>query len=508
MKKPQRSKSEPIDRLANRLSLGLFCLIVLLAAALRLHDLDRLALRGDEAFAVRYWAAPPAQILDPQSGLAWVEPHPFGTYFAFWLWKSLAGQTEFAMRMLPALVNLLGVAAMFALGRRLFGSRWVALAGALLWAINPNLIWHSQDVRNYALWAGMSAVSLWLLVRAADRRTRLDWVLYVLAEALTLYMFFLEAFMLVAQGLYVLASRRRALRGWLVSLAMLAVLLLPWFGQAAALAGSGYGGTRPGGDEGLPITILGFWVRLLTGELPGAGSSSLLAAVVAFSLPLYGLVLFWVAGFIETLLRLPRAVALVGLYVVVPTGLLLLAATRLAVFDERYLMGITPALLLPYAVVLGGLFRVPGEAARRLSAAYVVAALLLALIYGWLASASLTHYYNPAYHKSPDWYALRDYLRQHAAPDDLLIVSPDDPTSGVIDPAYAYYWPGPLLILPYPGADTERFVQDGLSEHRAVWFAPKGATADEVQAALERYGTQVSEASTGRDFQVLEYQRR
>ena len=63
------------------------------------------------------------------------------------------------MRMLPALINLLGVPTMYALGRRLFSADLVGLIAASLWAVNPNLIWHSQDVRNYAIWAALSGVS-------------------------------------------------------------------------------------------------------------------------------------------------------------------------------------------------------------------------------------------------------------------------------------------------------------------------------------------------------------
>ena len=164
---------------ANRASLVILVTLVLLACGLRVYHLGLFPFRGDEAFAVRYWAAPPTDILNPLNGLAWQEPHPFGTFFGFWAWKSLVGSSEFAMRVLPALVNLLGVPAMFALGRRLLHDERAALFGAFLWAVNPNQLWHAQDVRNYALWAGLSAVTVWLLLRASDSGRRRDWVLYV-----------------------------------------------------------------------------------------------------------------------------------------------------------------------------------------------------------------------------------------------------------------------------------------------------------------------------------------
>src|SRR5262245_22312367 len=121
-----------------RLSLRNVVILTLLAFILRIHFLGASPYRGDEAFTVRYWAAPPTEVL---SDLAWKEPHPLGIFFAFWGWKSLVGDSEFAMRMLSVLANLLGVAAMYALTRRLLNSRTIALTSAFLWSINPNLIW-------------------------------------------------------------------------------------------------------------------------------------------------------------------------------------------------------------------------------------------------------------------------------------------------------------------------------------------------------------------------------
>src|SRR5689334_11348626 len=162
--------------------------LILLSFALRVYHLGASSLSGDEAFTVRYWAQPPVDVL---ANLANREPHPLGAFFSFWAWKSLLGDGEFAMRMFPALANVIGTAAMYALARRLLKSDRAALVAAFLWAINPNLIWHSQDARNYAIWSALSVLTLWLLLRVADRSRRVGWALYILALTLGLYMFFL-----------------------------------------------------------------------------------------------------------------------------------------------------------------------------------------------------------------------------------------------------------------------------------------------------------------------------
>ena len=105
---------------------------------------------------------------------------------------------------MPALANVLGIPAMFALGSRLF-NRSVGLLGAFLWAINPFEVWHSQDFRNYSLWASMSVVSLWLGIRLILNHRRWgDWVLYGVIALITSLVFYMELVFIGTLGLFVL----------------------------------------------------------------------------------------------------------------------------------------------------------------------------------------------------------------------------------------------------------------------------------------------------------------
>ena len=58
--------------------------------------------------------------------------------------------------------KIVRTAAVAALARRLFHNQAIAMLSAALWAVNPFLIWHAQDVRNYALWAALSPLAMWL----------------------------------------------------------------------------------------------------------------------------------------------------------------------------------------------------------------------------------------------------------------------------------------------------------------------------------------------------------
>lgn len=514
----------------------LLLLILLLAFFLRVHDLDAQPLRGDEAFAVRYWAAPPADIL---SGLAWIEPHPFGTYFSFWAWKSLAGESEFAMRLLPAMVNTLGAAAMYALARRVgkpARPNGIALLAAFLWAINPNLIWHSQDVRNYAPWAGLSVTALWLLLRALDKRRPRAWALYVAIETITLYVFFLEAFMLVVHGIWVLSTRYSVLSTRLSPLSTehqvprtqnpllpflsIGVLLIPWLYQAYRLAGSGYGGTAARSD--LAVLLNDFVPELLFGErtlsslggaLPGWGITGVFLAFV---------LLWWLV------MPRSRAAALSLLMIVIPSALLYVAGTRLDVFRPRYIIAITPALILPLASVAGLLrvaisagMRQPARGWRSPSDNRIAVSRILypelrvrrffqptTIVLGWLllmvtlfvSLDALATFYGSDYRKGADWRTLGEYLEIHVGAGDVLIMRAADP-SGSLDPTFQYYYGGAFQVLPRAGVNIDAEIARLIAAYYAIVLVDQSTGDQTVRLALDAQAVWQSDAQAA-DFRV------
>lgn len=479
----------------NQRTLLILVAILLLAAALRIIGLDRSPLRGDEAFAVRYWAASPASILDPTTGLAWREPHPFGTFFTFWAWKSIFGDSEIMMRLLPALFNLLGAAAIFTLGKWLFHERWVGLAAAFLWAVNPGLIWHSQDVRNYAIWAALSVLAFAFLERAARRKSRIAWAAYVVAALLAFYMFFFEGFFLALHGVYILIMRRERLRTWLFAALVIAVLSVPVLVQAGVLVNSGYRGTALDIQAVNWDSIPSFYFTLAYGTTLAPNS------MVTFLFILYLVVLFQ--------LNRERGFFL-ALYFLVPLLILALISMRIAIFDARYILACVPAIILPWAYVIG-------RVARGLTDARVmenldklpnivrqgVIAMVIILPGAFVVpiGMSLLNYYSPDYRKAPDWYTLRDYLRANATDQDTVVVGAYD-DFGTTDPAFAYYYPGPanVIPLPYPGLDTRITVRRELDSKRAVWFVVGGVNAAQVNGALLDQGALISD-----DFPVRQY---
>ncbi len=449
-------------------ALWLLASLVGLAFVLRIYRLDTVSLRGDEAFAVRYWADDPAQVL---RDLAKWEPHPLGTFFSFWAWKSLAGDSEFAMRYYPLLGNLIGVAAVAALGRRLFHHWAVGLLAALLWAINPFLIWHAQDVRNYAIWAGISPLALWLFLRAAQHNRPRDWLLYLLVEAVAVYIFFLEALLIVVQGVYLLAAHRdrptlrRAALTWIA----LAVIMIPWFIQVGYLAQSDYQGTTQDADP----------VKLLTWFLPTLLTGRDFAAPWQIILPLLWIGLVLRSG--------DRRSAFFAAWILIPTLLLLIASTRMAIFHPRYLVAIAPALLLLTA-------RAPLIQKRSL-AQIAALALLLTPLPGipWLID-----YYQGESAKSADWRALAAYLDTRARPGDLILQTAPDPS-------FAYYYRGHVAETSLKsGAAIADQIEAETAAHHTIWLV--GRSPDAESALRDRMQEISTHAMS--NFTVIQYRSR
>ncbi len=441
--------------MCRRCALAIVVLLTIVGFTLRLYHIDAVPLRGDEAFSVMNWARQP--LAESLARTATREPHPPLTYVLFRAWGLLAGTSEFSMRLLPALFNVLGIPALFALGRRLGGNQMGSLA-ALLWAVHPYEIWHAQDARNYAVWAGLSAVALWLSLRVIARRYSIDWFLYVLLATVAIQVYYLELFTQIALSLYVILtqwSSRRFIVRWLAAQALivgsaaLSFVLL----QGGLFASSGYGGTA---GQGLDIPRLFTWFvpSLMFGErtLP-SGFFAVLWPIVLVAL-LFAL--FWIRQ---------RKALLLGLLGFLPLVLIGAVSLWLDVFRPHYILSAAPAYVLLLAALVV-------ELSHSRAAQPVRRYAPVALIGGWLAIAGLSlynYYFVPDYTKASDWPALTAYLRSRLEPGDLVIQT-------AVDAAFGFYYDAPNddMALPADPAqspeDIVRILEESSRKYRSLWL--------------------------------------
>jgi mannosyltransferase len=139
------------------------------------------------------------------------ESTPYLYYVLLWLWAQAFGHGEAALRSLSALAGVVTVAAVWA-GARELVSRRAGLAAGALAALNPFLVWYSQEARAYALLACLCAVSFWLFARALRPPTGRVLAWWAVASALALATHYFAAFVVVPEAiaLAVLAGRTRA----------------------------------------------------------------------------------------------------------------------------------------------------------------------------------------------------------------------------------------------------------------------------------------------------------
>ncbi len=135
------------------------------------------------------------------------ESNPPLYYVLAWGWVKAFGTGEVALRSLSAIFGAATVPLGYAIGRELSGRRAGLLTAALL-AVNPMLIWYSQEARSYAVLAFFAAASLLFFARALRTRDPLDLTLWALTSALALYSHYFAVFAVAIEALWLLAALR------------------------------------------------------------------------------------------------------------------------------------------------------------------------------------------------------------------------------------------------------------------------------------------------------------
>jgi mannosyltransferase len=148
-------------------------------------------------------------------------------YYALaWVWTQVTGTGEFGLRSLSAVAGVATVPVVYLVGLELRGRRTGLMAAALV-AVNPMLLWYSQEARAYALLALLCAVSLLYCVRALRRGRRRDFVLWGVASGLALATHYFAGFVVVAEILWLLRCRGRESLAGLGIIGLAGLLLAP-----------------------------------------------------------------------------------------------------------------------------------------------------------------------------------------------------------------------------------------------------------------------------------------
>jgi len=417
--------------------------IVLAAFALRVYALDTQELRGDEAFGHFFSQRSFGDIISATIGLK--EPHPVASYFVQNIWLKLTGDSEFALRFLGVWWGVLAVALLFRLGRRLDFRPWPVALAALLLAISPYAIWHSQDARMYAMSLAVTTATVLVALEALQSRRTVWATAYIAAALLALHTHYYAVFVLLALNLFVigqaiLVPRTRALlKSWLLWQAIVSILYVPWILRAGFIL-SGYGGNgdSPGLFDALQRTLAVFAVGESTPP-----DQRMWWALAAAPLLAIGIVRLAVGSGDDR-----RTLSLLVLYLCVPLLAIWISALQRPIFNERYLVTALP----PFYLLVAAAFGRRRRGGSRGSAIDGAAGLLVAIfIAGSLLSLN-RNYSDPAYSKTRGWRDLAAAITRLSAgfAPERVRVAQNFP-----DPTLWYYYRGPVdhVVLP-PAANS------------------------------------------------------
>jgi mannosyltransferase len=188
-------RTTPLSLVTHHVSL---ITLLLLAFALRIHLLGAQSFWNDEGSSYVQATRSFADI----AYHAERDIHPPLYYWLLAAWRALAGESEYALRMLSVFVSLLSVATTAALGRRLFGSVG-AVAAALFVALNSFSIYYAQEARMYALLALWGVLSLWLLAGMLRGNTNRSVLALGIVNAAGLYTQYAYFYVLLTQAVVV-----------------------------------------------------------------------------------------------------------------------------------------------------------------------------------------------------------------------------------------------------------------------------------------------------------------
>jgi len=327
-------------------------------------------------------------------------------YYALaWIWTQITGTGPWGLRSLSAVAGVATIPVAYLIGRELRTPRTGLVAAALV-AVNPMLIWYSQEARAYALLTFFCALSLLYCVRALrvgedanpdeDKR---NFVLWGVFSALALATHYFAVFPLAAELILLLRRRGRATFAGLWIVALVAFLLAPLVIHQMSYGHAEWIGSFPLGHR-LWETGATFFIGE-TGDIIGGPERPALA-FLPLALAAAAFVLLVLRGERREKRAAAVPLALAALTIAVPLLLALASVSKDFVIARNLLPALVPLLL----VVAIGLTL---KRARRLGA------LLAALLVAYSLVFSIWVNFDEELQR-PDWQAVAEHLGEPQAP--------------------------------------------------------------------------------------------
>jgi mannosyltransferase len=322
-------------------------------------------------------------------------------YLLAWLWTQILGTGEVGLRSLSAVAGIAVVPVAFLIGAELRGRRTGIVAAALV-AVNPMLVWYSQEARSYSLLVLLGSVALLFFLRARRSGSTRDMACWALASSLAIATHYFAGFPALVEAAWLVAGQRSRARRPVAGVAAAAALLLP----LALLQISQADHTDWIGKLGLAYRVGQSGVAFMVGE-----TGDLIAEPVR---PLLALVpgLLVVAALLLLALRGSRSERRSGGVVASLAVVTLLFPLVLALAGKDFVIdrNLLPALVPLLVVVALGI-----TASRAGRAGTVVGAALVAYSLGFTVWTNFDYSLQ-----RPDWRAVAEKLGEPTRPRAMV----------------------------------------------------------------------------------------
>ena len=415
-----------------------------------------------------------------------VHPPLYSILLHYWL---LVFPGEWGSRLFSLVCVLAAIWLTYAVGRRL-GFPWAGAVASFLMAISSFAVELSHEARQYGLLMLIWLLSMYFLVGWIQTRRFWQWIGWIVASVLGLYIQYFTMFLLLAQILVLFrpgSKDRRFATLSALALALIAVALVPWFpilrpqiemrsrmmslpswtvafspkfalpelGVAFSL---GYTGVRV---DHLSSISRDYSIAQILANWP-----VLLALILGFG----GALLLGLKG---SLRRGWDAIVIV-LWLAVPILLAYLAAIVLgnATFKPKFLSGALPA----YCLLMGLGFEEAMRNRRRFLLLPFVVVLGLSMY-----SLCNYHFHDTEFGRKGNWRALAKYIQANERPGDVILFHTAAGGLTGSAPFVRYYYHGDLPFegifdsgndqsLPWTRGQVEERLRQIAQRSERIWF--------------------------------------
>ncbi len=458
-------------------------LIILIGFALRLYGLGAQSLWYDETVSA-YLASQSVPDLVAHTAR---DIHPPGYYLILHYWRSLIGDSEFALAYFSLVFGVLLIALTYKLSRLLTHQATVGVWAALLVAISPYNLWYSQEVRMYTFGAFLGGAVLWATWRVQEKSTvrpLLYWAGYILIAAIGMYVLYYFAFLLITLNLFFIIRALWPNPNWITvrnlifANGLAALLYTPWIPIAWRQA------TNP------PVppwrSAISLWDVLLESWSALSFGQSVEPTTI-WPLLLLTTTLFILGLGYTQYKKQTDTTLLLALYTLGPFYLIQLFSLITPLYHVRYIFTYSPLFYIALACGLAWLTQHLHQAVGSLAGGLILLGSIFSIV---------ELHTNPRY-QADDFRAAVDYIEAQWKPGDMILTN-----AGYTYTAFLYYTDFPNIqrqrLIPHEAYEksTPLLLQSGTVDGPDTlgWGDPRsdfyGMSKDEATTALQQLSQQ------------------